>query len=238
MCRWLERDPAGYQDGPSLYSYLGRNPMAGTDPYGLAEGGQGGQSGDWIDIKDGSIKRVRVDNTWVRGKDGVVTGSVHIAINDTSSPELHKRNRYFYNPDTDTFVNEHGHQLSTRDIAKLRGNEQFKRQLKRRLDNLKALAPGKLRFQTFEHGTGKTAFTNTSMLMISALLMLYTASDAVANSPHYARLVSAIKNGSPGSANQEAENIRDLLLDNGMMGLSEGWWELWQKEISPLMCTR
>jgi hypothetical protein len=163
---------------------------------------------------------------------------VHIAINDTSSPELHKRNRYFYNPDTDTFVNEHGHQLSTRDIAKLRGNEQFKRQLKRRLDNLKALAPGKLRFQTFEHGTGKTAFTNTSMLMISALLMLYTASDAVANSPHYARLVSAIKNGSPGSANQEAENIRDLLLDNGMMGLSEGWWELWQKEISPLMCTR
>jgi len=37
MCRWLERDPAGYQDGPSLYSYLGRNPMAGTDPYGLWE---------------------------------------------------------------------------------------------------------------------------------------------------------------------------------------------------------
>ena len=36
MCRWLKRDPAGYQDGPSLYSYLGRNPMAGTDPYGLA----------------------------------------------------------------------------------------------------------------------------------------------------------------------------------------------------------
>ena len=35
MCRWRERDPAGYQDGPSLYSYLGRNPMAGTDPYGL-----------------------------------------------------------------------------------------------------------------------------------------------------------------------------------------------------------
>jgi hypothetical protein len=35
MCRWLERDPAGYQDGPSLYSYLGRNPMAGTDPSGL-----------------------------------------------------------------------------------------------------------------------------------------------------------------------------------------------------------
>ena len=42
MCRWLERDPAGYQDGPSLYSYLGRNPMAGTDPYGLSFGGSGG----------------------------------------------------------------------------------------------------------------------------------------------------------------------------------------------------
>ena len=42
MCRWLERDPAGYQDGPSLYSYLGRNPMAGTDPYGLAS-----DDGEW-----------------------------------------------------------------------------------------------------------------------------------------------------------------------------------------------
>ncbi len=41
MCRWLERDPAGYQDGPSLYSYLGRNPMAGTDPYGLWYSGSG-----------------------------------------------------------------------------------------------------------------------------------------------------------------------------------------------------
>ena len=41
MCRWLERDPAGYQDGPSLYSYLGRNPMAGTDPFGLFYSGSG-----------------------------------------------------------------------------------------------------------------------------------------------------------------------------------------------------
>ena len=235
MCRWLERDPAGYQDGPSLYSYLGRNPMAGTDPYGLAEGGQDGQSGRWIKINEGSIRRVRVDNSFVVGKDGVVTGTVHIAINDTSSRELHKRNRYFYNPDTDTFVNEYGHQLSNRDVARLRGNERFKRELGRRLENLKALAPGKLRLQTFEPGTGKTVFTNASLLMLSALLMLYTASDAVANSPHYARLVSAIKNGSPGSANQAAQDIRDLLLDNGMMGLSEGWWTLWETEVSPLL---
>ena len=35
MCRWLERDPAGYQDGPSLYSYLGRSPVDAMDPYGL-----------------------------------------------------------------------------------------------------------------------------------------------------------------------------------------------------------
>jgi hypothetical protein len=51
MCRWLERDPAGYQDGPSLYSYLGRNPMAGTDPFGLSFAGAGdahapGRGGD------------------------------------------------------------------------------------------------------------------------------------------------------------------------------------------------
>ena len=44
MCRWLERDPAGYQDGPSLYSYLGQNPMAGTDP-----------SGRWVNIVGGAV---------------------------------------------------------------------------------------------------------------------------------------------------------------------------------------
>ena len=175
-----------------------------------------------------------MDNSFVVGKDGVATGTVHIAINDTSSPELHKRNRYFYNPDTDAFVNEYGHKLSNRDVARLRGNERFKRELERRLENLKALAPGKLRLQTFEPGTGKTVFTNASLLMISALLMLYTASDAVANSPHYARLVSAIKNGSP-SASHEAQNIRDLLLDNGMQGLSEAWWALWVTKVSPLL---
>jgi hypothetical protein len=35
MARWLERDPAGYVDGPSLYAYLGRSPVDGVDPLGL-----------------------------------------------------------------------------------------------------------------------------------------------------------------------------------------------------------
>jgi RHS repeat-associated protein len=45
MARWLERDPAGYVDGPSLYAYLGRSPVDGVDPSGLlrddAMGGMG-----------------------------------------------------------------------------------------------------------------------------------------------------------------------------------------------------
>jgi RHS repeat-associated protein len=36
VARWLERDPAGYVDGPSLYGYLGRSPVDGVDPSGLA----------------------------------------------------------------------------------------------------------------------------------------------------------------------------------------------------------
>jgi RHS repeat-associated protein len=35
VARWLERDPAGYVDGPSLYGYLGRSPVDGMDPPGL-----------------------------------------------------------------------------------------------------------------------------------------------------------------------------------------------------------
>jgi hypothetical protein len=43
MARWLERDPAGYVDGPSLYGYLGRSPVDGIDPSGL------------VGIQDGSL---------------------------------------------------------------------------------------------------------------------------------------------------------------------------------------
>ncbi len=35
VARWLERDPAGYADGPSLYGYLGRSPIDSSDPLGL-----------------------------------------------------------------------------------------------------------------------------------------------------------------------------------------------------------
>jgi hypothetical protein len=60
MCRWLERDPAGYQDGPSLYSYLGRNPMAGTDPYGLSFWGD--QYDYWFGDRHGEAERTLREN--------------------------------------------------------------------------------------------------------------------------------------------------------------------------------
>ncbi len=34
--RWITRDPAGFIDGPNLYSYVGGNPMNRTDPLGRA----------------------------------------------------------------------------------------------------------------------------------------------------------------------------------------------------------
>jgi hypothetical protein len=34
--RWLQRDPAGYVDGTSLYQYVGSAPLVVTDPEGLA----------------------------------------------------------------------------------------------------------------------------------------------------------------------------------------------------------
>lgn len=32
---WLSKDPAGYQDGPSLFGYVGQMPLVKLDPYGL-----------------------------------------------------------------------------------------------------------------------------------------------------------------------------------------------------------
>ncbi|MFO0962144.1 MAG: RHS repeat-associated core domain-containing protein [Phycisphaerales bacterium] len=35
VARWLERDPAGYMDGASLYQYVTMQPTSGSDPVGL-----------------------------------------------------------------------------------------------------------------------------------------------------------------------------------------------------------
>ena len=35
--RWMQRDPQGYVDGMSLYTYVGGNPLSGVDPLGLFE---------------------------------------------------------------------------------------------------------------------------------------------------------------------------------------------------------
>ncbi len=40
--RWLQRDPLGYHDGPSLYEYVRSNPTIGLDPQGLFAEGRGG----------------------------------------------------------------------------------------------------------------------------------------------------------------------------------------------------
>ena len=82
MCRWLERDPAGYQDGPSLYSYLGRNPMAGTDPsgkvanlIGAAIGAAvGGGVSIAVDLWNGD------DINWSRAGKATVAGAVGGAV--------------------------------------------------------------------------------------------------------------------------------------------------------------
>ena len=44
VARWLERDPAGYLDGASLYQYGGMLPAIGADPFGLWDWGEFGQS--------------------------------------------------------------------------------------------------------------------------------------------------------------------------------------------------
>jgi RHS repeat-associated protein len=35
LCRWINRDPAGYAGGDNLYAYCGGNPVGRSDPSGL-----------------------------------------------------------------------------------------------------------------------------------------------------------------------------------------------------------
>jgi len=47
LARWLTRDPAGMKDGLNMYSYVGRNPIIKTDPYG--------DTGSWYSVACGCI---------------------------------------------------------------------------------------------------------------------------------------------------------------------------------------
>jgi len=39
--RFLQPDPIGYNDGMNMYAYVGNNPLAWIDPYGLCKGERG-----------------------------------------------------------------------------------------------------------------------------------------------------------------------------------------------------
>jgi RHS repeat-associated protein len=86
MARWLERDPAGYVDGPSLYAYLGRSPVDGVDPLGLAE--------RWHHIipKEERIRdllRGFVDEDWIHSKENglMVDEAKHIELHAGPKPK-------------------------------------------------------------------------------------------------------------------------------------------------------
>jgi RHS repeat-associated protein len=219
MCRWLERDPAGYQDGPSLYSYLGRNPMAGLDPWGLDDISAGHSSPVYIKTKRGEV-RVHVD--WENNMNG--TGGVHVQVHWKKGAI-----KYYHNPETGQYVSELGEVLKDQAIMKYM-RERGQRIADRWRENLV-----KAGVKTLKVGKGTIAI---SLFVISMLTDEALANvEAVTASKHYRALLKAVEAGNASEADRQADLLyQDLLTASGTAGGSyfANWFlRLWDEEWGP-----
>ena len=218
MCRWLERDPAGYQDGPSLYSYLGRNPMAGLDPWGLDDISAGHSSPVYIKTKRGEV-RVHVD--WENNMNG--TGGVHVQVHWKKGAI-----KYYHNPETGQYVSELGEVLKDQAIMKYM-RERGQRIADRWRENLV-----KAGVKTLKVGKGTIAI---SLFVISMLTDEALANvEAVTSSKHYRALLKAVEAGDVRLADKEADLLYQDLLTAGNRDDSKAalWFlEKWEDDWSP-----
>jgi len=219
MCRWLERDPAGYQDGPSLYSYLGRNPMAGLDPWGLQD--ISGRSSDpaWIKTAQGEVK-VHID----RENNMNGTGGVHVQVHWKKGAI-----KYYYNPETRQYVSELGEVLKDKAIVKYLDGKGG-RIARAMYENL--LKAG---VKTLKVGKGTIAISLFVITMITDEALANV--EAVTASKHYRALLKAVEAGNASEADRQADLLyQDLLTASGTAGGSyfANWFlRLWDEEWGP-----
>ena len=220
MCRWLERDPAGYQDGPSLYSYLGRNPMAGLDPWGLDDDDISGRSRDpvWIKTAQGEVK-VHID----REINMNGTGGVHVQVHWKKGTV-----KYYYNPQTEQFVSELGEVLKDKAIVKYLDGKGG------RIAHSMYESLVKAGVKTLKVGKGTIA---VSLFVISMLTDEALANvEAVTSSKHYRALLKAVEAGDVRLADKEADLLyQDLLTAGDRDNSKAALWFLkkWEDDWSP-----
>jgi hypothetical protein len=220
MCRWLERDPAGYQDGPSLYSYLGRNPMAGLDPWGLDDDDITAGHSDPVYIKTtrGEVK-VHVD--WENNMNG--TGNVHVQVHWKDGAT-----KYYYNPQTGELVSETGEVLKDKAITKY-----LKASGKRIADRWynRLVQAG---VKTLKVGKGTIAIPLFVISMLTDQAMANV--EAVTASKHYRALLKAVEAGDVRLAEKEADLLYQDLLTAGDRDNSKAalWFlEKWEEDWGP-----
>jgi RHS repeat-associated protein len=220
MCRWLERDPAGYQDGPSLYSYLGRNPMAGTDPYGLAS------------CDDAESKTVGHSNPNDRlywrldiETDGKGGASQHIQYSERGDPTKTIKARW--NPQTNEYIIDsvdanapselRGKPIPKSLMKRIRNSAEWKEAIKRgvhfaRQKRITRVALGGGRVVSIRLG-GFAASLAVGLLM--ALVTNQVVAAYIEDHPQYARLQAYIRDGNADAALGRVHEIARDLETNG-----------------------
>jgi hypothetical protein len=216
MCRWLERDPAGYQDGPSLYSYLGRNPMAGTDPYGLqscerAESKTVGHSNP----NDRLYWRLDIET------DGKGGASQHIQYSERGDPTKTIKARW--NPQTNEYIIDSVDQIAPGELRGKPVPKSILRRIRTSPEWREAIKSG-VHFARQKRIT-RVAISGGRVVSIrlggfaaglAAGLLLATVTDQVVaayieDHPQYARLQAYIRDGNfHGALGRVHEIARDL----------------------------
>ena len=223
MCRWLERDPAGYQDGPSLYSYLGRNPMAGTDPYGLqscerAESRTVGTS----NRNDRLYWRLDIET------DGKGGASQHIQYSETGDPTKTIKARW--NPQTNEYIIDsvdenapstlRGKPIPKSLMKRIRNSAEWKEAIKRgvnfaRQRRITRVALGGGRVVSIRLG-GFAASLAVGLLMATVTSQVVAA--YIEDHPQYARLQAYVRDG---NADAALGRVREIARDLEMNGWNE-----------------
>ena len=259
MCRWLERDPAGYQDGPSLYSYLGRNPMAGTDPYGLAS-----DDGVWHHIIPqefaDEVKRYFGDDFLNSTENGLIlpkdvhqelhgdgyNRDVRIILDDMkksgklqgvdpdgkNARQLQEANRKQFGDIRNSIKKVHGAKMAKGTKALVSYSQWGKRRLSKGFfAKMKAL--GK-----------KAAFNGTRLpaalvfAFIASALTDSMAESAIQTTQEYATLMQYYDAGNidriSGAVDEVVLRIR--LMGNQYNDYADQFEEIWKQEIIPNMC--
>jgi RHS repeat-associated protein len=227
--RWLERDPAGYMDGNSLYSYCSLSPSIGGDHLGLV-------GNEWIEVgryvlhvdyeyfNDPASAGNNVHIQIGTEKHGAGTKKFYVDLTDLEHP-------VFRNADTGEYL---GASITERIVK----NKSVMNEIRRQARLLKGRGSTGFRIApTDARGGALKLFSAVAIASTFLLDMEAGALDVIDSQEgrdQYRMLLAAIQLRNRMGVNTAIQNIYDLILAKAGFTLAENWRTLALELVKPL----